>query len=297
MAKENELTWMVVEDDHAIREIIQIMCELWQYDLLAFKDGWEAMAYLNKEETPGPLPQIALLDIRMPGPWGHEISARIRKHDTLKDIGIILMTAYDLPGSEEAEYLRSSGADKLIYKPLPPMDVLLETVREVLARRASDRITAGTVAKAASPDAPKPETVPTAEKVAAEKPASEAHVPEAPPLVTAPPAEAKDTDKAAPPARPELLSKPALMPVAVPPAVVPPAAAPQPATTLQTTAVTQPAAPPPASPQPAAPALPPANATREPAAASPAPEAGAPPGEKPAAAEKPVPPGGPGKED
>ncbi|MGF1505551.1 MAG: response regulator [Chloroflexi bacterium] len=131
----DSLTWMVVEDDHAIRDVINTMCELWDFTVYSFKDGFEAMAFLQKEELENPLPDIALIDIRMPGAWGHEISAAIREHSVLSDIGIILMTAYALPGSDEEDYLRTSGADRLIYKPLPPMDDLRELVYDVLKER------------------------------------------------------------------------------------------------------------------------------------------------------------------
>ena len=130
-----KLTWLVVEDDPAIRDVIETMCELWEFDVITFKDGFEATEYLKKDAPLKPLPDIALLDIRMPGPWGHEISARIREHATLKNIGIILMTAYELPGSDEDQYLRASGADHLLYKPLPAMDELLKKIDEVIAKR------------------------------------------------------------------------------------------------------------------------------------------------------------------
>jgi CheY-like chemotaxis protein len=131
------MTWMIVEDDGAIRDVLEMMCDLWGFKVLAFKDGFQAMEYLANEKIGAPLPAVALLDIRMPGPWGHEISARIRQHPQLSDIGIILMTAYELPGQDEEKYLQSSGADRLLFKPLPPMDDLLNFVHEVMRARSA----------------------------------------------------------------------------------------------------------------------------------------------------------------
>lgn len=130
------MTWMIVEDDGAIRDVIEMMCELWGFKVLTFRDGFQAMDYLGNDNLSAPLPDVALLDIRMPGPWGHEISARIRQHPQLKGIGIILMTAYELPGQDEDKYLESSGADRLLFKPLPPMDDLLNFVKEVIQARS-----------------------------------------------------------------------------------------------------------------------------------------------------------------
>jgi CheY-like chemotaxis protein len=52
-------------------------------------------------------------------------------------IGVILMTAYELPGQDEEKYLESSGADKLLFKPLPPMDDLLAFVQDVINERSA----------------------------------------------------------------------------------------------------------------------------------------------------------------
>jgi CheY-like chemotaxis protein len=112
-----------------------MMCELWNFNVISFKDGFQAMDYLKNEHLEEPLPHVALLDIRMPGPWGHEISARIRQHPQLGSIGVILMTAYELPGQDEEKYLETSGADKLLFKPLPPMDDLLTFVQDVIKTR------------------------------------------------------------------------------------------------------------------------------------------------------------------
>ncbi|HEC21384.1 MAG TPA: response regulator [Chloroflexi bacterium] len=129
------VTWMIVEDDAAIRNVILTMCELWEFQTVVFEDGFQAMEYLRDENPPPPLPDIALIDIRIPGPAGHEIGAMIREHPVLKNIGVILMTAYELPGSEEERYLAMSGADHLIYKPLPAMDELFNLSNEVIAKR------------------------------------------------------------------------------------------------------------------------------------------------------------------
>ena len=128
-------TWMIVEDDAAIRMVIETMCELWELKALVFEDGFRAMKYLDTKPLPNPLPEVALLDIRVPGPWGQEIGASIRKHPQLKDIGVILMTGYELQSSEEDRYLKDSGADRILYKPLPAMDELRDMVDAVLVKR------------------------------------------------------------------------------------------------------------------------------------------------------------------
>ena len=135
---EDKLTILLAEDDYAIRDIIATMCDLWDFNVLTFKDGNVASAYLADDDPAAPLPDVAILDIRMPGPWGHEIGAMIRRHPRLNNMGIILMTAYELAGKDESAYIEHSGADRLIYKPLPSMDELFEVVQDVLAARRAN---------------------------------------------------------------------------------------------------------------------------------------------------------------
>ncbi len=132
--RDGRMTWLIIEDDHAIRDVLGTMCELWGFDAVMLKDGFQASEYLQNE-TPVPQPDVALIDIRMPGPWGHEIGAKIRAHPRLHNIGIILMTAYELAGGDAEQYMSISGADVLLYKPLPPMDDLLELVQQIVERR------------------------------------------------------------------------------------------------------------------------------------------------------------------
>ena len=136
---DSKLTWLIAEDDYAIRDIISTMCEIWDFNVLSFKDGFQTSDYLANDDPAGPLPDVALLDIRMPGPWGHELGAKIRTHPRLHDIGVILMTAYELPGDDEEAYMKTAGADRLLYKPLPSMDELLDVVKEVLAAREASQ--------------------------------------------------------------------------------------------------------------------------------------------------------------
>lgn len=132
--RDRRMTWLVIEDDHAIRDVIGTMCELWGINTVMLKDGFQASEYLQNE-APVPQPDVALIDIRMPGPWGHEIGAKIRMHPRLCNMGIILMTAYELAGGDAEQYMSIAGADVLLYKPLPPMDELLELVQQVVERR------------------------------------------------------------------------------------------------------------------------------------------------------------------
>lgn len=135
MTGDTPLNWLIVEDDPAIREIVELGCELQGHDAFSFPNGRRALEWMETLTEEG-VPDVALLDIRMPGgPDGHELAAEMRRHPLLTNIAIILMTAYELPGPQHQEVMTVSGADRLFFKPLPALEELTATVREIIASR------------------------------------------------------------------------------------------------------------------------------------------------------------------
>ncbi len=133
------MIWLVVEDDASFRDIVTTMCELWGVGTIVFSDGQQAATWLDgPAKESDKLPDLALLDIRMPGLQGHEVAARIRRHPRLANMGIILMTAYELPGEEQERVMAASGADLLMFKPLPMMEELMKIGRGIIDRRRKD---------------------------------------------------------------------------------------------------------------------------------------------------------------
>lgn len=121
------MTWLLVEDDADIRTVVSMMMTFWGELPLAFPDGNAAWSWLDSVEEgtfAGTLPDLALMDIRMPGYRGDQIAARIRRTAPVKDIPIILMTAFSLTSDEIHDLVERSGIDHLVHKPLPDMDEL-----------------------------------------------------------------------------------------------------------------------------------------------------------------------------
>lgn len=129
-------TWMLVEDELDIHDVILSMFEIWGVAGESFTEGPDAIQWINKidQGRVERLPQLALVDIRLPTDSGIDVSARIRRSDYISQIPIVLMTAYHLSPQEEIDVMRRSGADELIYKPLPDMDELREIFYQVLDR-------------------------------------------------------------------------------------------------------------------------------------------------------------------
>jgi CheY-like chemotaxis protein len=130
--------WMAVEDEADIHTVIMGMFEIWGIAGVSFETGTEAVAWLDTVDNGkirGELPALALIDIRLPGVSGLDVSRRIRQSPRLRDIPIVLTTAYHLRHADELDAMRHAQADALIYKPLPPMEELREILNGVIASR------------------------------------------------------------------------------------------------------------------------------------------------------------------
>jgi two-component system response regulator len=81
------------------------------------RDGQEAIDYLirNPGET-GPLPELVLLDLKLPKIGGHEVLRRIRANPTTRHLPVIVLTT----SSEPEEIVRGyeGGANSYVQKPI-----------------------------------------------------------------------------------------------------------------------------------------------------------------------------------
>ncbi len=116
-------SWMLVEDEPDLYEMLLAMTQTMGVNGIAFSTGEEAVDWIEDVDAgmyQGELPVLALLDIRLPGDIsGPMVGARLRKSKPLGKVRIILITAYRLSPSEETAFIKEAGADLLLYKPLP----------------------------------------------------------------------------------------------------------------------------------------------------------------------------------
>ncbi|MGQ9850028.1 MAG: response regulator [Aggregatilineaceae bacterium] len=131
-------TWMVVDDEPDIYDVLVTMFRLWGIEGVAFVDGTEAVHWIESVDDgtyTGELPEMAIIDIRLPGIEGHYVAARIRRSPRLGNMAIALITAYRISAATERYYMAISQADLLIEKPLPALSELREQLDAVIARR------------------------------------------------------------------------------------------------------------------------------------------------------------------
>ena len=130
---------MVVEDEPGIYDLLLAMFEMWGIEGVAFVDGEEALAWIDDADQGryfGETPELALIDIRLPGVVsGTDVGERLRKSSYLKNIGIVLTTAYKMSVPDEQEACERADADRLLYKPLPRFDEFKRVLEAVLEER------------------------------------------------------------------------------------------------------------------------------------------------------------------
>ncbi|MBP2475922.1 DNA-binding response OmpR family regulator [Crossiella equi] len=121
---------LLIEDDHAVREGLQLALRRQGYTVDAAATGELGLAALRVQA-----PDIVVLDLMLPGIDGFEVCRRIRAGG---EIPIIMLTArsddMDIVGGLEA------GADDYVVKPVQPR-VLDARIRAVLRRGASEQST------------------------------------------------------------------------------------------------------------------------------------------------------------
>lgn len=120
------MTWLIAEDEADIRTLIDMMCKLWGHQTLVFENGQMVWDWLDKLEndTAATVPDLMLMDIRMPGKRGNELAQRMRQIPALEKQPIVLMTAYSLSEGEREAMMTSDGVDAILPKPLPDFEEL-----------------------------------------------------------------------------------------------------------------------------------------------------------------------------
>lgn len=127
---------MVVEDEPDIYEVLLAMFEMWGIEGVAFVDGEEAISWIedvDAERFQGELPELALLDIRLPGDVdGVMVGERLRQSPILGQIAIVFTTAYKLSPEDQQSVMERASADLWLPKPMPKFAELQKKLDDVI---------------------------------------------------------------------------------------------------------------------------------------------------------------------
>ena len=117
---------LIAEDERDIRDLITFTLGFAGFEVVAASNGEEAVNLARQE-----IPDLILMDVRMPRMTGYEACALMKADAKLKDIPVIFLSAKG-QDSEIQTGLQAGAADYLL-KPFAP-DQLTERIQTVLAR-------------------------------------------------------------------------------------------------------------------------------------------------------------------
>ena len=117
---------LVADDDVDIRELVEFKLSPLGHDVVAVADGAAAIDACQSER-----PDLAVLDVMMPGVSGLDAIRTIRADPVLSDLPVILLTARAQESDVETGF--DSGADDYITKPFSPRE-LASRVEALLSR-------------------------------------------------------------------------------------------------------------------------------------------------------------------
>jgi CheY-like chemotaxis protein len=116
---------LIAEDERDIRDLITFTLGFAGFEVVAASNGEEAVTLARQE-----IPDLILMDVRMPRMTGYEACAIMKADEKLKDIPVIFLSAKG-QDSEIQTGLQAGAADYLL-KPFAP-DQLTERIQTVLA--------------------------------------------------------------------------------------------------------------------------------------------------------------------
>lgn len=126
-------TILHVEDDPNDTLLLEHACRKAGviFDLQAVSDGDQAMAYLRginafSDRAKHPMPQLILLDLKMPRVSGFDVLAWLRSEDKLKELPVVVLTSSNHDADVKRAY--ELGARSYLVKPVG-FEALVELVK------------------------------------------------------------------------------------------------------------------------------------------------------------------------
>ena len=122
-------TVLVVDDEEAVRNLLQMVLEKKGLVVETAGDGREALDRIDRRR-----PDLVILDLKMPRLNGYQVFAQMKSDENLKTIPIIVVTALTQESDrEDEEWARRMGAEGFLTKPFD-LDELGRRVEEMIAK-------------------------------------------------------------------------------------------------------------------------------------------------------------------
>jgi DNA-binding response OmpR family regulator len=120
---ERRKTILICDDEPALRELIRASMDD-RFEFAEASDGIIAMELAHEVA-----PDVVILDLMLPRLSGLEVLARFNADDRLKEVPVIVITAWN----ETRENVLAAGADDFVTKPFDPEQLRTTVNRLVTA--------------------------------------------------------------------------------------------------------------------------------------------------------------------
>ena len=117
---------VVADDDDDIRDLVELKLTQSGYTVRACANGVEALEEIRRQP-----PNLAVLDVMMPGLSGIDVLREVRADEALKGVRVVLLTARSRDTDVDMGF--STGADDYLIKPFSPRE-LVHRVSALVAR-------------------------------------------------------------------------------------------------------------------------------------------------------------------
>ena len=117
---------LIAEDEPDIRELVAFTLRFAGHEVVAGTNGEEAVQLAAQE-----MPDLILMDVRMPRMTGYDACRAMKANPYLKDIPVVFLSAKGQ--DSEIQTGLEAGAEEYLLKPFAP-DQLTERVKAILAR-------------------------------------------------------------------------------------------------------------------------------------------------------------------
>jgi two-component system alkaline phosphatase synthesis response regulator PhoP len=117
---------LIAEDERDIRDLITFTLRFANYEVVAASNGEEAVNLARQE-----VPDLIMMDVRMPRMTGYEACAVLKSDAKLKNIPVVFLSAKGQDSEIQAGL--QAGAEEYLLKPFAP-DQLTDRVKIILAK-------------------------------------------------------------------------------------------------------------------------------------------------------------------
>jgi CheY-like chemotaxis protein len=117
---------LIAEDERDIRDLIAFTLRFAGHEVIAVVNGAEAV-----ELAPVEMPDLILMDVRMPRMTGYEACQQIKADPRLKNIPVVFLSAKGQDSEIQTGF--AVGASEYLLKPFGPIE-LTQRVNELLEK-------------------------------------------------------------------------------------------------------------------------------------------------------------------